>query len=52
MLCTKSISASGRQPEILTTHPYPEHRIEHINQLLKEKFPNGLPPNLTKGATF
>src|SRR5579862_828002 len=46
----KQLSASGRQPELLTTHPYPEHRIERINALLKEHYPNGVPGNLTKGA--
>lgn len=48
----KSISAGGRQPEFLTTHPYPEHRIQHINELLAKKFPKGVPSNLSKGATF
>jgi predicted Zn-dependent protease len=41
---------TGRQPEFMVTHPYPEHRMEDIQQWLKEHFPNGVPTNLTEGA--
>ena len=39
----------GRQPEFLVTHPYPEHRIEAITQILQKSFPNGIPSDLTRG---
>jgi predicted Zn-dependent protease len=39
----------GRPPEMLQTHPYPEHRTEAINAWLKQNFPNGVPANLTLG---
>jgi predicted Zn-dependent protease len=41
--------SQGRPPEMLQTHPYPEHRIENINAWLKQNFPNGVPANLTEG---
>jgi len=31
----------GRPPEMLQTHPYPESRIQEINQWLKQNYPNG-----------
>ena len=40
---------TGRQPEFMVTHPYPEHRIENIQQWIQKNFPNGVPPHLTKG---
>jgi beta-barrel assembly-enhancing protease len=45
----KVTPATGRQPEFMVTHPYPEHRIENIEQWLKKNFPNGVPPHLTSG---
>jgi beta-barrel assembly-enhancing protease len=39
----------GQPPEMLQTHPYPEHRIETINAWIKQTFPNGVPANLTPG---
>jgi predicted Zn-dependent protease len=44
--------ARGRPPEMLQTHPYPEHRIETIRAWLKQNYPNGVPSNLTKGRTL
>jgi predicted Zn-dependent protease len=41
---------TGRQPEFLVTHPYPEHRIEDINRWIKEHNPEGVFSSLTKGA--
>lgn len=52
MAILKQVMAGGRQPELLTTHPYPEHRIERINALLKAHYPNGVPSNLSKGAAI
>ena len=39
----------GHPPEMLQTHPYPQHRIETINAWLKQYMPNGIPGNLTMG---
>jgi predicted Zn-dependent protease len=40
---------TGRQPEFMVTHPYPEHRMEDIDRWLKEHYPNGVPSTLTQG---
>ncbi|MDB5292049.1 MAG: Peptidase family [Phycisphaerales bacterium] len=40
---------TGRQPEFMVTHPYPEHRMEDIQRWLKEHYPNGVPSTLTQG---
>jgi len=31
----------GRQPQMLQTHPYPEARMQEINQWLAKNYPNG-----------
>jgi predicted Zn-dependent protease len=31
----------GRPPQMLQTHPYPEARMQEINQWLAQKYPNG-----------
>ncbi len=50
MKVLEEISRSqGRQPEMLQTHPYPQHRVETINAWLKQNFPNGVPSDLTLG---
>lgn len=36
----------GREPEMLVTHPYPEHRMQDINAWLKQYYPNGVPSTL------
>jgi predicted Zn-dependent protease len=36
-------------PEFMQTHPHPESRIEGIQQFVAEQFPEGVPPELTKG---
>jgi beta-barrel assembly-enhancing protease len=41
---------TGRQPEFLVTHPYPEHRIEDITRWINEHYPNGIPRTLNKGG--
>ncbi len=33
-------SSAGRSPEWLSTHPYPETRIERLNQILAEQYPD------------
>ncbi len=41
---------TGRQPEFLVTHPYPEHRMQAIDESLKQSYPNGIPAKLVRGA--
>jgi predicted Zn-dependent protease len=36
----------SRQPEFFATHPNPENRIEKINAVIKEQFPQGVPEGL------
>ncbi len=36
----------NRQPEFLSTHPYPESRIVKIKETLAEKYPQGVPAGL------
>ncbi|GAB4383928.1 MAG: hypothetical protein Kow0022_05010 [Phycisphaerales bacterium] len=39
MTVLKKLSeGSARQPEMLSTHPYPENRIEQINELLRTQY--------------
>lgn len=35
-----------RQPEFFSTHPNPGHRIEQIQQMIAETYPNGVPSDL------
>ena len=42
-------SQGGRQPEFLSTHPYPEDRIRAITASLQQAYPNGVPANLGRG---
>lgn len=39
-------SPGGGPPEMMSTHPKPANRMQYIQQVIKEKFPNGLPPGL------
>ena len=39
-------AGGGNTPEFFSTHPNPENRIEHIQQVIAENFPQGLPGNL------
>lgn len=39
-------SPSGGPPEMMSTHPKPANRIEYILQVIKSKFPEGLPAGL------
>jgi beta-barrel assembly-enhancing protease len=36
----------GRQPEFFSTHPNPENRIQSIEQMIQQQFPEGVPSNL------
>jgi predicted Zn-dependent protease len=42
-------SQGGRPPEMLSSHPYPENRIEQIEQYLGTSYPSGIPPELSRG---
>ncbi|MGI9516912.1 MAG: M48 family metalloprotease [Pirellulaceae bacterium] len=39
-------AGGGGQPEMLSTHPLPKNRKAYIERIIKEQFPNGLPPGL------
>ncbi|HWE35295.1 MAG TPA: M48 family metalloprotease [Isosphaeraceae bacterium] len=52
MKILKAASAGGRTPEFLATHPLPETRLEAIAQALKQSYPNGIPPDLTRGRSL
>lgn len=52
MRILKEAAGSGRQPEILSTHPLPETRIEAIKELLSSEFPDGVPASLSKGRAL
>ena len=41
---------TGRQPEFLVTHPYPEHRLVDIDQWIAKQFPGGIPSDLNNGS--
>jgi predicted Zn-dependent protease len=45
----KASEGGGRQPEFLASHPLPETRLEEIRAILKQDYPNGIPPDLTRG---
>jgi predicted Zn-dependent protease len=49
MKVLEELSRNGRQPEMLQTHPYPEHRVQTIQDWLKKNYPNGVPSNLSLG---
>ena len=34
---------AGGQPEFLSTHPHPESRIEALQKILRERYPDGVP---------
>jgi beta-barrel assembly-enhancing protease len=41
-------SQGARQPEMLSTHPNPENRVERIKQEIAKQFPNGVPQGLVR----
>jgi len=43
---------TGREPEFLVTHPYPENRIQHINAWIQQHYPSGIPSGLTLGQNL
>jgi predicted Zn-dependent protease len=46
--------AGGREggSEMMSTHPQPQSRIDRIEAWIKEKYPNGVPSNLTSGRSL
>lgn len=42
----------GGAPEFMQTHPHPESRIEGIQKFVQERFPNGVPAELSKGRAL
>jgi predicted Zn-dependent protease len=49
MTILNSVEQNGRPPEFLSTHPNPQNRIQTLEALIAEKFPNGVPPELVTG---
>jgi predicted Zn-dependent protease len=41
-----AVGGGGRQPEVMSSHPNPLGRAEHIAQYIQQKYPNGLPAGL------
>ncbi|HEY9847923.1 MAG TPA: M48 family metallopeptidase [Leptolyngbyaceae cyanobacterium] len=39
----------GQSPEFFSTHPNPENRVQKLQALITEAYPNGIPANLTSG---
>lgn len=39
-------ASRGGPPEMLSTHPKPANRMQYIQEVIREVFPQGLPPNL------
>uniref|UniRef100_A0ACD5GPS2 M48 family metalloprotease n=1 Tax=Desertifilum tharense IPPAS B-1220 TaxID=1781255 RepID=A0ACD5GPS2_9CYAN len=50
------ILGSARQgnepPEFFSTHPNPGNRIQRLEALIQENYPNGVPPSWKKGETL
>ena len=42
----EATSGGGGGPEFMSTHPRPANRVEYIQSIIQEKFPNGLPAGL------
>ena len=42
----------GGQPEFMSTHPAPQSRIDAIEAWVQEKFPDGVPRELSKGRSL
>ncbi len=46
MKVLEKASGGGGQPEFLSSHPKPANRVEYIQSVLKEQFPEGVPEGL------
>lgn len=49
MAILNSARGGQAQPEFFSTHPNPGNRIAELNNLIEEKYPNGIPDNLREG---
>lgn len=50
MQVLKEAGGGGRrQPEFLMSHPLPVNRLRDIEQIIAQKYPNGVPDSLTRG---
>ena len=52
MQILKKASGGGSTPEFMQSHPLPESRIEEIKRWVKDKFPDGVPRDLSKGKAL
>jgi predicted Zn-dependent protease len=50
MYVLREAGGGGRQPEILSSHPLPETRIDEIKGRLQQTYPDGVPTSLVKGG--
>lgn len=46
MMILAEAGGGNRQPEFMSTHPYPENRIEEIQRHIRELFPDGVPEGM------
>jgi predicted Zn-dependent protease len=44
-----STRQGGAPPEFFSTHPNPENRLERLQKLITQAYPNGVPANLDEG---
>lgn len=44
-----SLRQGGSQPEFFSTHPNPENRLQRLQSLINQAYPNGVPANLDEG---
>jgi predicted Zn-dependent protease len=49
MRVLREASKGQRQPEMLASHPLPDTRLRELEDRIKQTYPNGVPPNLTRG---
>jgi predicted Zn-dependent protease len=48
MKVLEKASGGGGQPEFMSTHPSPANREQHIEEMIKREYPNGVPAGLKK----
>ncbi|WP_322112038.1 M48 family metallopeptidase [Aerosakkonema funiforme] len=44
-----SARKGGQSPEFFSTHPNPENRVQKLQALVAQTYPNGIPPQLESG---
>jgi predicted Zn-dependent protease len=49
MQVLKEAGGGRKQPEFMMSHPLPENRLQEIKTIIAQKYPNGIPPTLTRG---